>query len=582
MKWLALLAKEVQQHGAAVLGALVLLASAQVVTWAVSLYENRLTLMNTVQELAVFPLPMFVLFLAGRLVVHDHDRGTHEFLVALPIAPASRVLVRFGLGTLIVQGAGLASLGITALLASRREGLPLGWLLQLAAQEVLHLWAWFGVAFGMAHLGRYRWLAWWTLFIAGVTYELQVPDGPRVSWFGMMASSVDSTRLAPPWDAALPAALWGTGGLVVALLLSSWRGGILLERWFQPTTAYQRATLLGAGVAVMIGASALDPLAPEGVDTWAELPAIPADRAKVRVAGSEEGPLWRLGEAVSAELDRLGAVVGVEAWPPVVLVRDRRPQGRRPVRPAPRDDDELTLVLRVDPDADRDDLVRRILRLTLLHRLGDLAGWDDEARWVLDGTAPWWLGERLPFAPLERRPDPSDWLATAADLGPDAATAVAGAGLDALEAASDREAVLTLLRQVLAYDLDTPLAGMQLRRTTRSGWVERTTGAPPSWVDGWAPGEADPRALPALTLAAEDGQVVARWDGSLPADAAVEWALLDPSLLRPLPDLATEVLPVEPGQRQAALPGDAHGRVVARLVAWDGDAQRASRWAGPP
>ena len=55
MKWLALLGKELQQHGAAVAGALLLLASVQVVTWGVSFFENRLTLMNTVETSVLFP-----------------------------------------------------------------------------------------------------------------------------------------------------------------------------------------------------------------------------------------------------------------------------------------------------------------------------------------------------------------------------------------------------------------------------------------------------------------------------------------------------------------------------------------------
>lgn len=589
MKWLALLGKELQQHGAAVLGALVLLASVQVVTWGVSFFENKLTLMNTVFELAVFPLPVFVLFLAGRLVVHDHARGTHEFLVALPIAPAHRVLARFGLGMAVVQGAGLISLGTTALLATRREGLPLSWLLQLFAQETLHLWGWFGMAFGMAHLGRFRWLAWWTLFVAGISYSTHFPDGPDVSWFGMMSGSVDVTRLDPPWGSALPAFLWGVAGLVVALLLSGWRGGILLERWFQPITAYQRATLLGAGVAIMFGADALDPLAPEGQDTWAELPSAPAERAQVRVAGSAEGPLWSVGEKVATELDALGAAVGVERWRPVVLVRDRRAPGRPTVRPTPDDDGEQAVVLRVDLDTPQDDLVRRILRETLLHHMGGLAAWDDEARFVLDGAGAWWVGgDDLALQALASRYEGevdglmSDWLA--AGLGPDEAPALAWAGLVSLEEAAGREAVLQLLREVLAHDGDTPIDGLALRRLTADGWVERSTGAPPSWKEGWARVAALAHGAEELSVAVEvdDGQVVARWARELPAGAVVEWATLDPSLLRPLLDLETEVVVVEPGQRELALPGDAEARVVARILSREGDVLHAGPWAGPP
>jgi len=592
VRWWALVAKEVQQHGAAVLGALVLLASVQVVAWGISLFENQLTLMNTVFELAVFPLPVFVFFLAGRLVVHDHARGTHEFLVALPIAPAHRVLARFGLGLAVVLAAGLASLVVTALLASRREGLPAAWLLQLFAQQMLHLWGWFGVAFGVAHFGRYRWLVWWTLMVAAVAYGTHAPDGPPVWWVGMMAESVDATRLHAPWAAVLPVVMWGAAGLGLSLLLSMWRGGMLLEDWFRPVTAYQRATLLGAGVAVMIGFDALDPLAPAGRNTWAELPAIPAERADLRVAGSADGPLGKLGVAVAAELDALGAEVGVERWPPIVLVRDRRPVGRPPVRPAPPDDDELARVVRVDLSAPHGDLVRRVVREALLHRLGDLAVWDDETRWVLDGAAPWWVeGDTTSLEVLAARHEGnaegalSDWLVTSADLGPDVAPAVAWAGLVALEASAGRDAVLQLLREVLAFESATPIDGMRLRWMTRDGWVIRATGAPASWVDGWSErlgGGAD--ALPEATVAAEGGQLVARWSADGRSPTAVEWAVLDSSLLRPAPGLPTEIVPIESSRRQVALPGDTHGRVVVRVVAWDATvgALVTGPWVGPP
>ena len=585
----ALLYKELQQHGAAFAAALTLVAAILACLWFTALWEDEVTLLQAAHTLVAYVVPALVLFVDGRLVVHDHDEGTHEFLAALPIDPVVRTLVRFGVGLAVIESTVVAVLLSTALLASRREGVPAGWLLELGAQLGLYAAAWHGVAFGIAHLGNVRWLAWWTLLVSGsVAGTLVASPSASVYWFGLVRLGADRTRLAPPWDAVPLALAWTVVGTALAVGLASWRGGTLLERAFRPITADVRARQIGFGVALLLAGSVFEEQAPRE-DTWVSLPAVPSARATIRVAASEGDPLWAVGTGAAAALDALGAEIGVDRWPPVVLLRSRAEPGRRAVRVAPDDENERARVLLVDPDRPVDDLVRRVVAEVLVHRLAGLARWDADARWIADAAGPWWLGtdrallqQRAALGQGTAALAVEDWYAVVAAVGPDVASGVGWAGLVALEGELGRDVVLDRLRAVLSPErAERWPDGLGLRRTTRSGW----TGLDPArlaalWEAelGRVPPPSVP-GLPSVRLANEDGAVVARWEGAVPDGAVLETAVVDGLQDGWLPDDPTELDPLPADTTEMQLRLDPRSRVLGRIVADTPYGQRATGWS---
>ena len=124
---LALLGKEIGHHGLGVVVAAVLVAASLAIQWFVSLEDSAPTLMSAATGVAYYGLPLVAIWLNERLVVADRVARTHEFLAALPVAPWVRDALRAALGAAILVGLSTAALVVTALVATRREGVPLLW-----------------------------------------------------------------------------------------------------------------------------------------------------------------------------------------------------------------------------------------------------------------------------------------------------------------------------------------------------------------------------------------------------------------------------------------------------------------------
>lgn len=575
---IALLAKELQQHGPMVGFALALAAACTVLPWAIALQEEWVTLLATVHLAVRWGAPPLAVFLAGRLVVHDHRAGTHEFVAALPISPLVSTLVRFAVGLCVLLVVTTVALLATALLASRREGVPPVFVLQLSAQLLAYSATWFAVAFAVAHLGRNRWLAWWLLVLSTEWVPL---------WFGLVEQSTDLARLAPPWDAVPTAAAWFAGSIAVTLALSTWRGGILVARAFRPATAFDNARLFGMGIGAMVLAGVLAPLSTE-VDPWDPLPATPAARSTIRAAGSEGSALQRLSSEATAELDGLAEALEIAAWPPVVLLRTQASPGRPAVALAPTDH-ARTLVLLVDLEQPHDTVLTAIITECVAHRLAGLQDWDPAARWLVDGLAPWWLRrawtERAAAGHGKVDAAITDWHAVRRALG-DRAPAVAWAGVQAVEDVGGRRAVLRLAQHLLTPETSTnwPSAAA-IRRRTRPGWVPRVAEIDGDrWRSAWAlrtSGSAPAKLTwPPLDLRDIDGEKVAQWRGSLRPEMVIEWVQLDALQSDPLPrDRRLYAVPTADGE--VSIPIDVRTRVAARWVV-SGAPRRVGPWTVQP
>ena len=578
MRVLALVGKEVEHHALAVLGALAVVASAALIGWAIALTENYVTLMSVAHGLASMGFPLLATYLAGRLVVHDHTAGTDAFLAALPVSPALRTAVRWVLGLLVLEGAMFGLLSATALIASRREGVPASFLAALAVQLGAYLLAWHALAFAVASTGRYRWLVWWVLATLGL---VRFGDGGAWDlWFGLVREGADRVRLAPPWEALPYTLVWAAAGTVFAFAVASWRGGALVERWFVAATADQQARLIGAGMAVTLLVSVLDDDAPTA-GGWALLPAVGGtSTVEVRAAASPGTSLTAIAEAVGTELDALGAAIGVEAWPEVVLLRSR-PGVAAPLVELPRaaHASDHTLVVLVDPEQPQRDAVQAVLAFAIGHEMAGSPDADADTRWLAEGLARWWVAadpEQLAaLAALGAGSAGRDFHETTNDLGPDVAGAVAWAGLVALEAEGGREAVLALGQALVGLDrwrgAGWPAVAPSWRRT-EPGWVGRATGVDEDrWRARWAetltraaPPEVP--ALPAVRVSSGAGDVEVTWDGPWPDGAAIEWLVLDALQRAPVPSDVVERVVPEPGAPSVGLAADPREVVVARVV----------------
>jgi hypothetical protein len=572
---LALVLTEVEHHGLAVFGAWGVTAAALVVGLGMQLIENAVTLMSVAHGVVAGLMPILALFLAGRFVVADHTAGTHEFLSALPVSPTLRTLVRWALSWAALLAPTLGTILATALVASRREGVPASFLLVLGVTLGAYATAWHSVAFAVAHTGRFRWLVWWLAFVAVVSLPTRTPW----LWLALVADGADRIRLAPPWALVPVAMAWAAGGLGFAVFVGSWRGGALVEGWFRPATQATRGKLVAVGLTAMVVESMIEDSLPQD-DGWGLLaPAHESGRVVVRAAASPGTPLEALARRVGGELDALGAELGVARWPGVVLLRHRPEPTEPPVAQArgsgPADDNVVVLV---DPGLPPDVAAERVLAVVLGHAMAGAPDADPDARFVAEGLARWWVvgGDPSdgPLAAVAAGQTGLDHHALHGAVGPEVAAAAAGEGFAALEEVAGREAPLQLGRALLTGRWPGhawPAARASWARTG-PGWVGGLTGADEAaWRAAWEARLASVEPLwmpeaPALEVVTTDGEVRVQWAGEWPTGAVVEWLALDPLHAAPVPGDEVERATPLPGATSLAVPADPRRPVVARVV----------------
>jgi hypothetical protein len=504
---IAVLLKTLVQHGLAFLFGAALLFATLFISWTLVFAQEMPTLMTAGTGTLYYVGPLYILFVTDRLVATDRLDGTTEWLAALPMHAGHRLVLPFGIGLAVVAAVFETVLLATAVLASRREGLPLGWLLQLHVQVGLFGIAWYTMAWAVAHTGRYRWLVWWCVLNGAFAIDGSFVDRAwrSVMWTAPLADPVEHTRSVPPWDSALIVAAWVLFGIVLTLVLETRRGGELANRWYAPATARQRAAIVVAGM-VVIGLSEIPDTVAPSADAWRTLAPLPAARADVRVAGRALEPV---GHAVAARLDALGQTAGVARWPGVVLVPARRGLDRH-VRVAAGDEDRR-LVLMVDREGPRDLLVRDVVHRVLVRQTGDLGADVPGVDALLHGLAAVEDVERL--APLRVYARGTSYAEVRRNSGYDVAGAVAA---EQIATGHLDDWIPTILGSA---------RGSGVPAFVRLRWD--AWGLAPAMADTWTGAPA----LPPPVVREEGGGVQAE----VPADAGslLEVAVLDP--LQPAP-----------------------------------------------
>ncbi|MEO0602652.1 MAG: hypothetical protein AAF211_14515, partial [Myxococcota bacterium] len=519
-------------------------------------------------------VPLYVFYVVHRLVVTDRSGGTHAFVAALPVSAPLRYLGQLALAATAVALLVAIALGLTAALAVTREGLPPGWLGQLLWQFELYALAWLALDFGVAHLGRFRVLAWVLVLSLAL-----VVDGPDVDMFGdvlwhsVLQDPIDQTRSHPPIADIPIAASWIGAGALLGLGLVTYRGGVVTERLFE------RGTDRGYGVQILLGLmipSVLEVVLDIGIDprrdAWSDLARKPVAEVDLRVAGPRGGPLWAVGRDAATDLATLAARTGLGPFPTVVLVNGPAVDFEE-VRRTP----DRNVVLVVDVDHDHADLVRRIVYRTLLEHSAWLTAWNSKTDWLLRGT-PGWL---RPDPVLEARaaagraalPHLPNWLRMELEVGEDVSEGVAWAAVEALP----DDAVVALLRHVLSRPVPraTLLEARRLDQHLGEDWVGTVTGIDlvPHWRDAVLRWTADvPPAHDGFGLAIEarEQTLYATWTSPPPPGAQLRWRRLDPMALHPGPGDDEGIVELTPdGSMEVVLPLDATVRAVAEFAWYD-------------
>ncbi len=567
----AMVAKELEHHGPALLAGGVLALTILTTMWATVLRDGLATLMSAASGFVYYVVPLYVFFVVNRLVVNDRSGGTHAFVAALPVSAFVRYAVQLGVGVVAVGGLVAVTLGTTAALAVTREGLPQPWLVQLFWQFELYALAWLALDFGIAHLGRFRVLTW-VLVIALAL----VADGPRldvfgdVLWHGVLHDPIDQSRSQPPL-AAIPVTLsWTVAGVGLGFGLVSFRGGLITERLFE------RASERGYGVQILLALvvptvveTLLELTVEPNDDAWSALTRQPVAGVDLHVAGPRDGALWTVGRDAARDLATLAERTGLGPFPTVVLVDGPRVDFEE-VRGIP----DRNLVLVVDVDHDHGDLVRQVVYRTLIDHSDWLTAWNSDTDWLLRGT-PGWL---RPDPVLEARaaagraalPHVPNWLRMELEVGEDVAEGVAWAAVDALP----EEAVVELLRHLLARPVHRAslLEANRLRRHLGEDWVRRVTGI--DLIEHWRTAllirtaEA-PEAHDGFGLRIEPrgDALYATWTSRPPDDAWLRWRRLDPMSLHPGPGDVDGLIELDPvGPMEVVLPVDPSVRAVAEFV----------------
>ena len=206
-----LFAKELRQHGGALLGMTALLATAFGLGKVLMSREARvLSALEAVSSFALGPLVAAALYLGHRLVVAEHFGRTQRFVEALPVRRGHLALVKAAFGLCWLElWAGLALLLGAA--GATTEPLGARFLGILAARLSLYVLALWGVIFLLGFFGRLR-------FVLGVALVvLLIALDRATAWdldtFGpYRADPAHQLRLrAPPLPGPGPGAVGGGG-----------------------------------------------------------------------------------------------------------------------------------------------------------------------------------------------------------------------------------------------------------------------------------------------------------------------------------------------------------------------------------
>ncbi len=460
MRILALLVKEALQHTGAVIGSTIMLCALWVLALSFTLSSQGNTLLTAATGMVYYGMPLAVGFVLRRLVVLEYEQHTHDFLAALPVSAVVHTALKYALGLAWIWGMGIGAVLLTALVASRQELISAPFLVAVIVQVMAYLFAWYGLTFTAAHLGRYRFTFWMVAIAAMLSLDQLNPDAwQEVLWHSALAESLDVTRGNFPWSSVALSLAWGMAGTVIGFGLGIWEQGAVVASWFKPMSTWEKTVLVMVVVVSWLSVDVVEEFYERGGPAYSRLPDVAqADTVVVRV-GTASQRLTPIGERLGEQLVAVGQMMDDAHWPTMVLVPVLDDAEQR-VGVRSREHDEL--VLELDLEQTDHELLIGCLTIALDDRNSELAHTRPRQAWVAAGFARWWLGpdpERPQLDELRAAyaahvgidlESLGDSVALRQRLGPDVFRSVGWLGLAALEQSAGREAALELVRRVLA------------------------------------------------------------------------------------------------------------------------------------
>lgn len=469
-----LFAKELRQHGGALLVTTALLALAWVIAHVTGQQEARsLTSLELVTRFATMPVVGVSLYLGHRLVVTEYFGRTQLFVEALPVPRGRMAAVKavFGLVWLEVWAMGALA---AAVVASRTEPIGGRFLGIMAARLACYVLALWGAAFLLGFFGRLR-IPLGVLLVIGffALDHFTAFEAQRFGPLALVASSFGLERTSLPYRACVEAVAVGVAGLSGGWAMARAKEGSIVEALARPLSSREISALvivLLSFVAIAAGVKNDPPPEPFALTT---------DKRLGSEAGVEVGyfadDLAPAARRVMAELEpgvkAFARELGLEGRLPRLWVvhAPELPDGEpRPTMQDPR----AGVVLRANLSAAAEapaDLVAGALHALVWARSGGRVGYEPK-HWILDGVALHFArhGRRAaapPFAAAVDRwllravaaaeavpPATSALLAyhrTSERLGDTLAMAYAASAVHVLEARIGRARLLELARAVL-------------------------------------------------------------------------------------------------------------------------------------
>jgi hypothetical protein len=517
-----LFAKELRQHGPALLGISALLTLAFAMGKALMAREARvLSALEAVSSFAMGPLVAAALYVGHRLVVAEHFGRTQRFVEALPVRRGHMALVKaaFGLAWLELWAGFALLLGAAGATTEPIGGRFLGILAARLALYVVALW---GVVFLLGFFGRLRFPLGAAL--AGLLLVLDRATAWQMNAFGPFALIQRTTfafeRHHFPALALVQAAAVGLGAVALAWALARVREGSVVEALARPLSARELSALLVVAFGAVVAFSALDRAPTPAPFAFTSDKVLRDGPVEIGYLEDELRPAAvQLSAQLAPTVKAFGAALGVDL-PPVRVVHGPEVPADLPM--LLRNHPQQGVILRANLTATQPGAHTRIVALALhslawSHTQGRAA--IESKHWLLDGLSIHFADHgRHPTTPPPLEPDLTllralvaaelvpfdaallrDYEHTAERLGDDVADALAASGVRILEARVGRARVVALARAVLGRKGTGDLRDyLHDRRFPMQRLFEEATGLSwPEFLRTWAAELSRLRARPA-------------------------------------------------------------------------------------
>ena len=402
---------------------------------------------------------------ANRLFAREYSGKTQLFLEVLPITRARVLATKWLTGAGFVGGLIALAWFITLTFMRQVEVITRGDAFRaLLAVQAFTLAVWsFSAMAGM--LGRYRYVAWMTLFFFYVYLQqlASVPptEAPVLRLLGD-ASAMARTPVSP--RALLEVAAVILGSIIATAVLGLRGSGSMASALAQRMTGRERAFVIAASLMSLFVTSRLK--------EERELPAFELEKA-TRSSSSRgvvgvmttddvsEEAARALGEPVSGDVDSLANALALEKVPPIFILPQR---GLMPTV-IQRAELEGTngIVVRGGPDVDV-----AVLRARVIHELlkdsTDFRGLKEDRHALLDGFSVWWTVRKEPalrarwwrWAAASRvalsESSVTRWNETTEQLGDCISSALAFAMVDTLAETAGEERTIAIARALFSKE----------------------------------------------------------------------------------------------------------------------------------